>query len=491
MSNNVADFNDDVANGGHSFNEMPNNYEAEQGLIGMLLVNNEYAHEVDEFLQPEHFFTPVHGKIFEAIITLIDRGQVANPVTLKNYFENEEVLKPVGGANYLSELAKEVPLLNNVKDYANTIHERFLSRSLISACQDTASKAFKANIEVSPFDIIESHELQLFNLAENSFRQTEAVSFRDSLLSAISLAEIAFNREGGLSGVTTGLFGLDKKLGGLNATDLIILAGRPSMGKTALATNIAFNAAKKYQDTNGSEGGRVAIFSLEMGHVQLTTRILADRAGISSDAIRKGDIDKRDFQKFAEVFEEIANLPIHTDDTTSLTISGLKSRARKMKRKFGIDLIIVDYLQLLEGSKHSISNRVQEISEITRGLKAIAKDLNVPVLALSQLSRNVESREDKRPQLSDLRDSGSIEQDADAVLFMYREEYYLGREEPSQKAGEDASKFAERHANWQEAYTATQNISEVIVGKQRHGPIGTVKLYFDPAATKFTDLQEF
>ncbi len=483
-----ADSTHEIANDTRDYREMPHNNEAEQGLLGMLLVNNEAVNDIADFLQAEHFYQPVHGKIYEAITTLVNRGQQANPVTLKNYFEKEEELTPVGGTKYLEELASEAPLLNNQNDYARTIHERFLSRRLISTCQDTASKAFEFNIEVKPVDLIEELETGLFSLAESGISHRGYHTFKDSMHAAMQLAEKAYQSDGAVSGIPTGLADLDKQLGGLNDTDLIILAGRPSMGKTALASNIAFNAAEAYLTSDGRFGGKVGFFSLEMGYAQIATRILGSLSGIPSDQVRKGNISKDDFRKFIQGSEPYGDLPLYIDDTPALSISALKTRARRMKRKHDINFIVIDYLQLLSGSKRISENRTQEISEITRGLKAIAKDLNIPVLALSQLSREVEKRDDKRPQLSDLRESGSIEQDADIVMFVYRNEYYLSREEPSQKATETSEKFQERQENWQDALDASKHMAEVIIAKHRHGSIGTTKLFFDPNFTKFTDL---
>lgn len=468
---------------------LPHNLEAEQGLLGILLINNTHADKIADFLEAKHFCHPTHGKIYDAILKTIDRGDIATANRLKKYFENETALEPVGGTQYLIELATEVPLLNSPEDYAHIIFELYQTRVLIEQCEEIRYKAYNRTVDTTIQDLIEEHEAVLYNLAERGIVQADAISFGNSVTAALQMAEAAYNRTGPV-GVTTGFTELDRITGGLHPTDLLILAGRPSMGKTALATNIAFNAAEKHLQTQGREGAVVGFFSLEMGHTQLTTRILADLCNISSDALRKGNITADDFIKLTEMGQRLKNLPLHTDDTTSLTIAALKTRARRMKRKHGISLLIVDYLQLLEGSaaRRSGENRVQEVSEITRGLKSIAKDLNIPVLALSQLSRKVEDREDKRPLLSDLRESGSIEQDADVVMFVYRDEYYLSREEPSQRANENGDKFEERRIQWQSALQSSQNVTEIITAKQRHGPIGTVKLYFDPNFTRFRDL---
>ena len=470
---------------------LPHNLEAEQGLLGALFFDNRALDHIADFLHAEHFFVPAHQRIYRVIGTLIDRGQNATPVTLKQYFENDDDLEHVGGALYLADLADSIVSVVNVKDYARTIFDLHLARCLIARCQETTERAYEPTIEHNAADLIEEHEAALFALAESGVDQSAAVSFRDSIATAIDLAQRAYQSTGQVSGVSTGLIDLDKILGGLHPTDLIILAGRPSMGKTALATNIAMNAATRHLETNGQEGAVVGFYSLEMAHSQITSRILADLSQVSSDAIRKGNIEAADFERFAEVGRKFHDLPLYTDDTAGLTIAGLRTRARRLKRKHGISLLVVDYLQLLHGpnTRRSSESRNQEISAITRGLKCIAKDLNIPVLALSQLSRQVEQREDKRPQLSDLRDSGSIEQDADVVMFVYREEYYLSREEPLQKAPEGEEKYAQKILQWEQALDASKDITEVLVSKQRHGPIGNVKLHFDPHFTRFSNLE--
>jgi replicative DNA helicase len=461
---------------------LPHNLEAEQGLLGALLVDNRAYEKVGDFLRNTHFFMPAHQRIYDSILKMIDRGQNASPVTLKNYFEKDEDLKDVGGAGYLADLAASVVSVINAEDYARTIYDLHLRRSLISLGEEVVNESYSHDIDTDAQATIETAEAKLYELAESGEVKGNFTTLRDSVLTAIQHAEKAFQADGNVTGVTTGLIDMDKKLGGLQDSDLLILAGRPSMGKTALATNIAFNAAKKYAESAGKEGARVGFFSLEMSADQLATRILADQSGISGDDIRKGNIKQDDFRKFAEASQILSQIPLFIDDTPALSISAIRTRARRLKRQHGLELLVVDYLQLLRGtgSKQGLDNRVQEVSEITRGLKAIAKELQIPVLALSQLSRQVEQREDKRPQLSDLRESGSIEQDADVVMFVYREEYYLSRTEP--EVG------SEKHMKWQESMDKAHNVGECIIAKARHGPIGTVRMHFNPNLTRFTDL---
>lgn len=485
MSSNTALNYTDLANSDKDekgYRTLPHNLEAEQGLLGALLIDNRGLEKISDFLKAEHFFVPAHQRIYTSIMTLIDRGQNASPVTLKNYFEKDEELKDVGGSEYLADLAANVINVINTADYAQSIYDLHMRRELIMLGEEIVNDSFDINLDADANNTIEMAEGRLFSLAESGDMKGGFVTLRDSVLTAIDLAETAYNTDGHVTGVTTGLRDLDKKLGGLQNSDLLILAARPSMGKTSLAVNVAFNAAKKFAETGGKEGGIVGFFSLEMSSDQLATRILSDASGISGDAIRKGNIGKDDFRKFVEASQVLSQVPLHIDDTPALTIGAVRQRARRLKRQHGLNMLIIDYLQLLRGngSKQSTENRVNEVSEITRGLKAIAKELNIPVIALSQLSRAVEQREDKRPQLSDLRESGSIEQDADCVMFIYREEYYLSRTEP--EVG------TEKHLDWQERMSRSHNISEVIVAKQRHGPIGTVKLYFDSNVTRFGDL---
>lgn len=464
------------------FRVLPHNQEAEQGLLGALMVDNRAYEKIGDFLRPNHFFVPVHQRLYTAIVTMIDRGQTATPITLKNYFEKDQDLQEVGGSGYLADLAAGVISVINVEDYARTIYDLHLRRELIALGEEVVNSAYEPSLESGPQETIEIAEQKLFDLGETGDVRGNFITLRDSVVTAIALAEKAFNTDGHVTGVTTGLLDMDKKLGGLQNSDLVILAGRPSMGKTALATNMAFNAAKAYAQSGGKEGAIVGFFSLEMSADQLATRILADQSGISSDLIRKGQIKQDDFRKFVAASQILSQIPLYIDDMPALTISAIRTRARRLKRQHGLGMLVIDYLQLLRGtgSRQSEANRVQEVSEITRGLKAIAKELNIPVLALSQLSRQVESREDKRPQLSDLRESGSIEQDSDVVMFVYREEYYLSRTEP--EPGTD------KHLKWQESMERAHSVAECIVAKQRHGPIGTVKMHFNPNLTRFSDL---
>lgn len=471
------------------YSARPHNEEAEQGLLGALLIDNQALEKVNEFLKGEHFYHPTHGAIYQAIATLCDRGQVADPVTLKAFFAKDDGLAHVGGAAYLAELAANVVSVANTYAYGQTIYDTYLRRQLISVGEEMAHTANAHDLDNPPTAQIENAEATLFKLAEHGDYKKGFVSFQDSLTATIKTAEKAFLSDSTVTGVTTGFRDLDKKLGGLHPSDLLILAARPSMGKTSLAINIGYKAALAYAESEGKEGARVGIFSLEMSAEQLALRILSDVSNIGSEKIRRGDISQDDFQRFAEASQKLSTLPLYIDDTAALNISGIRTRARRLQRQHGLDLIILDYLQLLGGTgKRASDNRVQEISEISRGLKTLAKELEVPVIALSQLSRQVENRENKRPQLSDLRESGSIEQDADVVMFIYREEYYLAREEPSQHANETPEKFGDRYARWQEQLGRATNVAEVIVSKQRHGPIGTVELFFEGEYTRFADL---
>ncbi len=458
----------------------PHNYEAEQALLGALLHNNSAYEKISEFLRPDHFADSVNGRIFAAIERLIERGQVADPITLKDYFEQDQSLKEIGGVDYLAHLATSVVSVLNIKHYGELIYDLHLRRHLISLGEDVVNQAYEPTVESSATEQIETAEQRLFDLASTGYAERSFTSFSGALTESIKMAEVAFQRDSHIVGTTTGLTDLDKLLGGLHPSDLLILAGRPSMGKTALATNVAFNAAKAALKKQAA-GATVAFFSLEMSSEQLATRLLAQEAGVSSDHIRRGAITKEDFPKFTKVARELAGLPLYIDDTPALTVSALRTRARRLKRKQGLDCVIIDYLQLIQGNDpRGSDNRVQELSQITRSLKALAKELNVPVLALSQLSRQVEQREDKRPQLADLRESGSIEQDADVVMFVYREEYYESRKMPP----EGTDKFSE----WQDRMNKIANVAEIIVAKQRHGPISTVKCFFDGKFTKFSDL---
>jgi replicative DNA helicase len=467
-----------------TFRILPHNLEAEQALLGALLVDNRALENVGDLIRAEYFFAPVHQRIYEAIVTMVDRGQNADPVTLKPYFEKDGDLSERGGARYLVDLAASVITVVNANNYARFIHDLHMRRELISVGNDLVNEAFEADIDTSAMDCLEQAEARLFEMSESGHGERGFVTMRDATSRAIELAERAFNSDGHVTGVTTGLRDLDKKLGGFQHSDLIILAGRPSMGKTALATTIAFNAADAYRRSGGREGAIVGFFSLEMSADQLATRLLSDLAEISGDRIRRGEFSKEDFHRLAEQSAVLAQVPLYIDDTAALSITSVRTRARRMKRKHGLGMIVVDYLQLLRGtgSKQS-ENRVNEVSEITRGLKAIAKELNIPVIALSQLSRGVENREEKRPQLSDLRESGSIEQDADVVMFVYREQYHLERQKPNE---EDVTKMEA----WQRKMASVHNVAECVIGKQRHGPIGIVETFFDAQYTRFKDLDK-
>jgi replicative DNA helicase len=473
----------------------PHNAEAERALLGAILLNNRAFERVSDYLLPEHFSDPANARIYAALIKLIEQGHQANPVTLKTYLERDELVIAAGGMKYLAGLANSVVTVINAADYGKLIYDLFLRRELIDLGEEMVNGAFDAQIGETAHDQIETSEQRLFDLASSGHTEGGFKTFGVALRDAIAMAEAAHRREGALAGVTTGLMDLDKKLGGLHPSDLVILAGRPSMGKTALATTIAYNAARYYRTTDRAEdrGKHVAFFSLEMSAEQLANRILAERARINSHDIRTGKLSNDDFDRLVHASGELNDLPLDIDDTPAVTVSAIRTRCRRLARQAkagesGLGLIVIDYLQLIAPSRtERTENRVQEISAITRGLKALAKDLKVPVLALSQLSRAVEQREDKRPQLADLRESGTIEQDSDVVMFVFREQYYLERAEPAPKADESEDKFHDRHAKWQERCEQAHNIAEVIVAKQRHGPIGTVKLHFEADFTHFSD----
>lgn len=473
----------------------PMNLEAEQALLGAILANNAAYERVSEFLLPGHFADPLHGRIFESCGTLIERGQIANAIQLKNLFEQEDALAEVGGAQYLAKLQASYVTIINAADYGRTIHDLHLRRELISLGEDVVNEAFEHDLESDARNQIESAEERLYNLAEEGETEGGLTAFRQAVIESVNMTEAAMRREGAIAGVPSGLTDLDKLLGGLHNSDLLILAGRPSMGKTSLATNIAYNAATTPREERDQEGNIVkrpqvvAFFSLEMSAEQLATRVVSERSKVRSDSMRKGELSNEDFDAIFEASRELYDLQVFVDDTPSISISQMRTRARRLKRQHGLSLIVVDYLQLMQAPAGRRSeNRVQEVSEITRGLKSIAKDLNVPVLALSQLSRQVENREDKRPQLSDLRESGSIEQDADVVMFVYREQYYIERAAPSQRDDESEDKFHERTEKWQARCEEVYGVAEVIVAKQRHGPIGTRKFAFDGNTTTFSDL---
>lgn len=477
------------AEGGDQIEVLPHNTEAEQQLLGAILTNNDVYDRITNLVKAEHFFDPVHQRIFEKMAARIQKNALASPVTLKPFFEDDEGLKELGGPSYLVRLAGAAISAYAARDYAQMIYDLAVRRELISLGREISAKAAKVEIQSEPREQIVEAEQRLYKLGEQGSSERGFQSFLRAVTDAVNVANAAYQRGGGLAGISTGLIDLDKKMGGLHESDLIILAGRPSMGKTSLATNIAFNVAKAYKrgrKPDGSEGavegGVVGFFSLEMSAEQLAARILSEAAEVPSEQIRRGDMTETEFRRFVEAAKALESCPLYIDDTPALPISQVAARARRLKRTHGLDVLMIDYLQLLKGSaKSSEGNRVQEVSEITQGLKAIAKELNVPVIALSQLSRQVESRDDKRPQLSDLRESGSIEQDADVVMFVFREEYYREREKP-------ADHELDKMAQWQQIMEQCHGKAEVILGKQRHGPIGTVELSFEGRFTRFGNL---
>ncbi len=455
-------------------------------MLGAIFANNRAYEAVSEFLRPEHFALGQNGRVYAACGKLIDRGQLADPVTLRSFFEADEALAEIGGPGYLMELAGSAVGIINAGEYGRVVYDLFLRRELISLGEEVVERAFGSDVEETAVRQIETAEQNLYDLATTGQYEGGFKDFKSSIIEAIKLAELAHQSDGALAGVTTGFSDIDKLLGGLHPSDLIILAGRPSMGKTALATNMATHAAYSRAKSGGKEGGVVGFFSLEMSAEQLASRILSEQTNISSNRMRKGELTNDEFNRLAVGSQNLHNLPIFIDDTPALTVSALRTRARRLKRQHGLDLIVVDYLQLISGSTGSRNDgRVNEVSEITRGLKTLAKELEVPVLALSQLSRAVEQRDNKRPQLSDLRESGSIEQDADVVMFIFREEYYLERDEPVQRQDEKDDAFNSKYERWQNRKKEVENLAEVSVAKQRHGPIGTEKLHFEGQFTRF------
>jgi len=472
-----------------SYRTAPHNIEAEQSLLGAILVNNDAFYRVSDFLEAKHFFEPIHQTIFETAGSLIRMGKVATPVTLKTFLPAEIDLGGLTVGQYLARLAAEATTIINAQDYGRTIYDLSLRRDLIQIGEDMVNVAYEAPVDFAPRVQIEDAERKLYELAETGRYDGGFQKFSQALTTAIDMAANAYKRDGKLSGISTGLRDLDIKMGGLQQSDLIIVAGRPGMGKTALSTNIAYNVAKAYRGdlqadgtTKAVNGGIVGFFSCEMSAEQLATRIIAERTGIPSSTIRRGGITESDFEKIRDYSIELQSLPFYIDETGGLSIAQLTARARRLKRQKGLDLIVVDYIQLLQGSSKKSDSRVQEITEITTSLKALAKELNVPVIALSQLSRQVESRDDKRPQLSDLREWGSIEQDADVVIGVYREEDYLGNKEPRPGTPE--------HEKWQTEMGLAHGKAEVIIGQQRHGPTGTVDLHFEASVTRFGDLTQ-
>ncbi|MBK5961678.1 replicative DNA helicase [Rhodoplanes elegans] len=473
-----------------AFRTAPHNIEVEQALLGAILVNNEAFYRVSDFLEPRHFFEPIHQKVFELATSLIRAGKTATPVTLKTFLPADLDVAGLTGSQYLARLAAEATTVINAMDYGRTIYDLALRRALIGIGEDLVNEAYDSPVDSSPRDQIESAEKSLFELAESGRYDGGFQRFAQALTSAVDMAAQAYQRDGSLSGIATGLKDLDRMMGGLQHSDLIVLAGRPGMGKTSLATNIAYNVARAWEGgvrpdgrIESVNGGIVGFFSLEMSCEQLATRIIAEQTEIPSYKIRRGEIEAHEFDRIAEAARVMEEVPLYIDETGGISIAQLAARARRLKRQRGLDLLVIDYIQLLSGSsKRASEGRVQEITEITTGLKALAKELAVPIIALSQLSRQVESRDDKRPQLSDLRESGSIEQDADVVIFVFREEYYLKNKEP--RPG------TEEHYKWQTEMDAVHGKAEVIIGKQRHGPTGTVQLQFKAEVTRFADLAD-
>jgi replicative DNA helicase len=466
---------------------LPHNIEAEQQLLGAILTNNDVYDRVASIINEAHFFDPVHARIYEIASARIAKNALASPVTLKAFLEDDPGLKELGGPTYLVRLAGAAISSFAARDYAQMIYDLAIRRSLIGLGRDISSKAAKVEVQSEPKEQIVEAEQALYKLGEAGQANQGFQSFLKAVTDAVNVANAAYQRDGGLAGISTGLTDMDKKLGGLHKSDLLILAGRPSMGKTSLATNVAFNIARAYRKgslPDGSEGavggGVVGFFSLEMSAEQLAARILSEASEVSSEQIRRGDMTEAEFRRFVDAAKDLEACPLYIDDTPALPISQLAARARRLKREHGLDVLIIDYLQLVRPATAKDS-RVNEVSEITQGLKAIAKELDIPVVALSQLSRQVESRDDKRPQLSDLRESGSIEQDADVVMFVFREEYYKEREKPGDHD-------LEAMAKWQEEMEKLHGRAEIVIGKQRHGPIGTVELSFEGRFTRFGNL---
>ncbi|RCL00981.1 MAG: replicative DNA helicase [Candidatus Tokpelaia sp. JSC188] len=472
-----------------SYRQVPHNIEAEQALLGALLINNDAFDRVSDLLRPQHFFEPLHAQIYEVSASLISMGKLANPITLKSFIPADEKIADITVFNYVLRLAAEAVTVINAADYGRIIYDLYTRRSLINLGEKIVNIAYDAPVELTPSKQIENAEQQLFRLAETGRYGSSFENFNEVLTKTINMAKAARKRSSKLSGIPTYIHTLDERMGGLQRSDLIILAGRPGMGKTALATNIAFNIAAAYRAENElsdkakNEGGVVGFFSLEMSSEQLATRIIAEQTEISSTKIRRGEISDSDFVELIDNMYRIQRIPLYIDQTGAISIVQLSARARRLKRQRNLDALIIDYIQLMSGSSHRIlENRVQEITEITTNLKSLAKELNIPIIALSQLSRQVESREDKRPQLSDLRESGSIEQDADVVLFVYREEYYLQNKKPKEGTSE--------HEQWQADMDRIHNKAEVIIAKQRHGPTGTINLAFHSEFTRFSDLAD-
>lgn len=489
MSNTSKHYTDHNGTPESTFRQLPRNIEAEQALLGAILVNNDAYFRVMDFLEPGHFHEPVHQRIYDTAGQLIRMTKLASPITLKSFFTGEEVLPGHSAQQYMATLAANATTIINAEEYGRAIYDMAIRRALIGIGQDMTNTAYDTPVDVTAERQIEDTENQLYQLAEKGKYDRGFLNFSTALSHSIEMAAAAYHRDGGLSGLASGFRDLDRMMGGLQSSDLVIIAGRPSMGKTALATNIAYHVASSFEpkqekgdSVKAANGGRVGFFSLEMSAEQLATRIISEQVDVPSNIIRRGQFNEHDFTRLQAFAQEMQRIPLFIDQTGGISIAQLAARARRLKRQHGLDLIIVDYLQLLSGSRRVSDGRVQEITEITTGLKALAKSLEVPIIALSQLSRQVEQRDDKRPQLADLRESGSIEQDADAVLFVFREEYYHARKEPREGTTE--------HLAWAEEQEKIANLAEVIIAKQRHGPIGTVKMHFQGSVTRFSDLDE-
>ncbi len=471
--------------------KLPKNIEAEQALIGAILSNNKAFEKVSEFLEPKHFADSIHAKIFEMMASLITQGRSADVITLKNYFEQQGTLKDVGGISYLLKLSQEASPMTNVEYYGKFIYDKYLRRELINTGYEIVNNAMTESADLEAADQIEAAEQHLFKIADQGGGQSDFIDFSQALGSTLGFIERAIQREDKLSGLPTGLADLDRKLGGLTNSNLIIIAGRPAMGKTALATNIAYNVADfmSREKSIDSKDKGVAFFSLEMSSDELAARVLSTVTQTPGQNMRTGELNNAEFTRIEAAVRELEKIPFYIDDTPGLTINNIRTRARRLKRTKGLGLIVIDYIQLITGSsKHSEANRVQELSEISRGLKILAKELDVPVIALSQLNRGVEQRDDKRPVMSDLRESGSIEQDADIVMFVFRENYYIKNEEPKQKQNETPEHLQQRILEWQKRERETANLAEVIIGKQRHGPTGTVRLFWNGQYAQFGNL---
>ena len=473
----------------YKYRAAPHNIEAEHALLGAILVNNDAYYRVSDFLNAEHFFEPVHRQIYKVASDMIRATKRANPVTIKTFLPADEKIGDMSVAQYLARLAAEAATIINAEDYGRSIYDLATRRSLITIGEDMVNIAYDAPVDMPPDTQIEDAERRLFELAETGQYDGGFHDFGTAINTAIDMASAAYQRDGGLSGIATNIHALDSRMGGLQPSDLIILAGRPGMGKSSLATNIAFNIAHAYEGDVAADGtptalngGVVGLFSLEMSAEQLATRIISEQSEVSSSKIRRGEINEAEFEMLAACAQEMSKIPLYIDETGGISIAQLAARARRLKRQRGLDLLIIDYIQLMQASKRSGDSRVQEVTEITTGLKALAKELNIPIIALSQLSRQVESRDDKRPQLADLRESGSIEQDADVVLFIYREEYYLKNREPKEGT--------EEWLKWDTEMREAMGKAEVIIAKQRHGPTGTARLGFQAMFTRFTDLAE-